>query len=62
MDTHAAGERSPFTHDAKRDALVAQTCTLQTFDKVKVSISVDSSRPHRPKLALALLEPAIPKV
>ena len=41
--------------------LSAPGCTLKTFDKVTVQISVDSSRPHRPKLDLAIVEPKLPK-
>ena len=31
------------------------------FDKVRVAISVDQSRAHRPKLQLAIIEPALPR-
>ena len=56
-----AGERSAFEYDQKKDVLRAPGCTLKTFDKVTVQISVDSSRPHRPKLDLAIVEPKLPK-
>ena len=46
--------------DAKKDVLRAPGCVLRTFDKVRVKISVDSSRPHRPKLDLAIVEPVMP--
>ena len=55
-----AGGKSPFTYDAKKDVLTAPGCVLRTFDKVKVKISVDSSKAHRPKLLLAIVEPAMP--
>ena len=55
------GAKSPFTYDAKNDLLAAPGCVLKTFDKVRVSISVDASRPHRPKLDLAIIEPVMPK-
>ena len=55
------GKRSPFEYDAKKDTLSAPGCVLKTFDKVRVKISVDSSRPHRPKLDLAIVEPVMPK-
>jgi len=57
----ARGERNPFTYDSKTDALIAPGCTLRTFDKVRVKISVDTSRAHRPKLLLDILEPKLPK-
>lgn len=49
-----------FTFDEKQEALVAPSCTLKTFDKIRVSIKVDSSKPHRPKLALAIVQPVLP--
>ena len=55
------GKHNPFTYDPKTDALKAPGCTLRTFDKVRVAISVDQSRAHRPKLHLAILEPKLPK-
>ena len=55
------GEASPFEYDGKKDVLRAPSCVLKTFDKVRVKISVDSSRPHRPKLELAIVEPSLPK-
>jgi len=55
------GQRNPFEYDAKRDVLSAPGCVLRTFDKVRVRISVDSSRAHRPKLELAIIEPVMPK-
>jgi len=57
----ARGERSAFAYDAKTDALIAPGCTLRTFDKVRVAISVDQSRAHRPKLQLAIIEPVLPR-
>ena len=54
------GERNPFTFDKKADTLTAPGCTLRTFDKLRVRISVDSSRPHRPKLDLTIVEPKLP--
>ena len=57
----ASGAPNPFEYDAKLDVLRHRTCTLKTFDKVKVRISVDQSRPHRPRLELAIVEPALPK-
>lgn len=57
-----SGERNPFVYDEKRDLLCAPGCELRTFDKVRVSISVDQSRPHRPRLALAIVEPKLPVV
>ena len=56
----AAGAPNPFTYDAKKDVLRAPGCELRTFDKVKVRIRVDASRPHRPKLDLAIIEPRMP--
>ena len=56
-----AGERSPFEYDQEKDVLRAPGCALKTFDKVTVQISVDASRPHRPKLDLAIVEPKLPK-
>ena len=55
------GARNPFTYEAKTDTLQAPGCVLRTFDKVQVAISVDASRPHRPKLHLAIIEPMLPK-
>ena len=57
------GERNPFEYDAKRDILYAPSngTKLKTFDKVKVKISVDTSKAHRPKLELAIIEPVMPK-
>ena len=55
------GKRSPFEYDPKKDVLAAPGCVLRTFDKVRVQIRVDSSRPHRPKLDLAIVEPVLPK-
>ena len=57
------GERNPFEYDAKRDILTAPSngTKLKTFDKVKVKISVDTSKAHRPKLELAIIEPVMPK-
>ena len=57
----AAGARNPFEYDAKLDQLRAPGCVLRTFDQVKVRIAVDSSRPHRPKLEIAIVEPVLPK-
>ena len=54
-------EKSPFSYDEKLDRLVAPGVTLSTFDKVRVKIAVDASRPHRPKLDLAIVEPALPR-
>ena len=56
----APNEPSPFAYDADRHELRAPGCTLRTFDKVRVRISVDSSRAHRPKLELAIVEPKLP--
>ena len=56
-----AGERNPFEYDEKKDLLRAPGCMLKTFDKVSVRISVDASRPHRPKLELAIVDPVLPK-
>ena len=55
------GERSPFEYDAKKDILRAPGCVLRSFDKVRVRISVDTSRAHRHKLELAIVEPPMPK-
>ena len=52
---------NPFEYDAKKDVLRAPGCVLRTFDKVKVQILVDSSRAHRPKLQLSIVEPKMPK-
>tara|TARA_B100000524_G_scaffold260752_1_gene141899 strand:- start:281 stop:3166 length:2886 start_codon:yes stop_codon:yes gene_type:complete len=49
-----------FTFDEKQDALISPSCTLKVFDKVRVNIKVDSSKPHRPKLALAIVKPVLP--
>jgi exosome complex exonuclease DIS3/RRP44 len=57
----ASGERNPFAYDPKLDVLRAPGCVLRTFDKVRVRISVDSSKPHRPRLELEIVEPALPK-
>jgi len=54
--THDAGERSAFTYDPEKETLAAPGCVLRTFDQVKVRIAVDSSRPHRPKLEIAIAE------
>ena len=54
------GQRSPFTYDEKLDQLACPGCVLRTFDKVRVRISVDASRAHRPKLVLAIVKPALP--
>jgi hypothetical protein len=60
--TCKSGEHNPFTYDAKRDVLAAPGCVLRTFDRVRVRISVDSSRAHRPKLVLAITEPVMPTI
>ena len=57
----AAGARNPFEYDAKKDVLRAPGCVLRTFDKVRVRISVDSSKAHRPKLKLQITQPVLPK-
>ena len=56
-----AGQQSSFTYDPKLDVLQAPGCTLRTFDKVEVRISVDVSKPHRPKLDLAIIKPTLPR-
>jgi exosome complex exonuclease DIS3/RRP44 len=56
-----AGERSPFAYDAKTETLSAPGCRLRTFDAVRVRISVDARKAHRPKLELAIVEPPMPK-
>ena len=48
------------TYDPEKETLAAPGCVLRNFDKVRVKISVDSSRPHRPKLMLNIIEPALP--
>jgi exosome complex exonuclease DIS3/RRP44 len=53
-------ETSPFVYDGKKELLRHPTCVLKSFDKVRVRIAVDSSRPHRPKLELAIVEPKLP--
>ena len=55
-----SGERNPFEYDPKRDVLSAPGCVLRTFDKVRVRISVDQSKAHRPKLKLSITEPVLP--
>jgi exosome complex exonuclease DIS3/RRP44 len=52
--------RNPFAYDEKLDTLTCGSLVLKTFDKVRVRISVDSTRPHRPKLELAIVEPVLP--
>lgn len=56
----APNETSPFEYDAKKEMLRHPTCVLKSFDKVKVKICVDSSRAHRPKLELTIVEPKLP--
>jgi len=51
---------NPFSFDKKLDTLSAPGLTLRTFDKLRVRVSVDSSKPHRPKLNLAVVEPKLP--
>jgi len=55
-----SGEANPFTFDEKNETLRAPGCVLRTFDKVRVAISVDSTKPHRPKLELAIVRPLLP--
>jgi len=55
-----AGEVSAFAFDEKRETLSAPGCTLRTFDRVRVRIAIDSSKPHRPKLQLSITEPKLP--
>ncbi len=47
--------------DANEELLRAPGCVLRTFDKVRVRISVDSSKAHRPKLKLQITQPVLPK-
>ena len=54
------GAPSPFAFDAAEEALRAPGCVLRTFDKVRVRISVDQSKAHRPKLKLSITEPVLP--
>jgi len=51
---------SPFTFDEKAECLRAPGCVLRVFDKVRVQITVDASKPHRPKLQLVIVEPQLP--
>eukprot|EP00964_Phaeocystis_antarctica_P117943 scaffold81783_cov74-Phaeocystis_antarctica.AAC.1 len=42
------------------ETLTHPGCTLRTFDKVRVRISVDATKAHRPKLKLRITEPVLP--
>ena len=47
--------------DSEEEVLRSAGCALRTFDKVRVRISVDSSKAHRPKLKLQITQPVLPK-
>ena len=56
-----AGATNPFTFDAAEELLRSPGCVLRTFDKVRVRISVDTTKAHRPKLRLQITQPVLPK-
>ncbi|KAL1520405.1 hypothetical protein AB1Y20_021991 [Prymnesium parvum] len=56
----ARNEKNPFTFDNKLNILTAPGITIRAFDKLRVLIRVDSSKPHRPKLQLSVVEPKLP--
>eukprot|EP00698_Gefionella_okellyi_P019562 TRINITY_DN6008_c0_g1_i1.p1 TRINITY_DN6008_c0_g1~~TRINITY_DN6008_c0_g1_i1.p1 ORF type:complete len:935 (-),score=197.27 TRINITY_DN6008_c0_g1_i1:59-2647(-) len=61
----APREGSPaWVYDKENDTLTNQSLgvCLRLFDRVKVQLSIDTSSPYRPRLALDFVEPAIPKV
>ena len=45
-----SGAKNPFVFDEAGETLRSPSCTLRTFDKVRVRISVDATKAHRPKL------------
>lgn len=46
-------------YDEAHQQLRSTTAVVSVFDKVRVHISVDQSSPHKPKLQLLCLDPAI---
>ena len=55
-----SGAKNPFVFDEAEETLRSPSCTLRTFDKVRVRISVDATKAHRPKLKLRITKPVLP--
>lgn len=64
-DARTAKEGSSiWVYDRDHETLSAPSLgiTLRLFDKLTVDLSIDQSSPYRPRLAIDIIDPPVPKV